>query len=82
MKIKIKSKGKTFRLRVPFWLVEMIPSRLIGFGISYANDSVRDIFRNTDFTELKKSLYSLKDYKGTNIVEVKGRDGSEVVITV
>ena len=82
MKIKITSKGKTFRLRVPFWVVEMIPARLIGFGISHADNSVRDMLRNTDFAELKKSLYSLKEYKGTNIVEVKGRDGSEVVITV
>jgi hypothetical protein len=63
-------------------MVEMIPARLIGFGISHADDNVRDIFRNTDFIELKKSLYTLKDFKGTKIVEVKGRDGSEVVITV
>jgi len=82
MKIKITNKDRTFMLRIPFWVVEMIPARLIGFGISHADNDVRDMFRNTDFTELKKSLYSLKDYKGTNIVEVKGKDGSEVVITV
>jgi hypothetical protein len=82
MRIKIRNRDKTFNIRIPFWVIEMIPARLIGFGISHADDNVRDIFRNTDFTELKKSLYSLKDYKGTNIVEVKGKDGSEVVITV
>jgi len=82
MIIKITSKGKTFRLRIPFWVVEMIPARLIGLGISHADNNIRDMLRNTDFTELKRSLYSLKDHKGTKIVEVKGRDGSEVVITV
>jgi hypothetical protein len=82
MKIRIKSKDRTFRFRIPFWVVELIPSGLISFGIRHADDNVRDMLKNADFTELKKSLYDLKEYKGMNIVEVKGKDGSEVVITV
>ena len=82
MKIKVTSNTRTFNIRIPFWLIDLIPSKLISFGISHADGNVRDMFRNTDFAELKRSLYSLKDYKGTKIVEVKGRDGSEVEITV
>ncbi len=82
MKIRVASNGKRFSIRIPYWVIEMIPARLIGFGISHADSSVRDMFRNTDFAELKRTLYSLKEYKGTKIVDVKSREGSEVEITV
>jgi hypothetical protein len=82
MKIKITDKKRSFSIRIPFWIVELIPAGLINFGIRHADEDVREMFRNTDFSELKKSLYMLKDYKGTNIVEVRGGNGTEVVITV
>ena len=82
MKISYKSKDVSFSLPLPVWLVDLIPSSIINIAIKHANKSEEIFLSNIDFDSIKKSLHILKKFKGLNLLELKSKNGDEIVIKV
>ncbi|CAB1246329.1 hypothetical protein ACFHWD_14955 [Clostridium sp. MT-14] len=83
MRVYIRTGNK--RLVIP------LPLILVKFGLSlfnkpfikkYVPEKERKYVDVIDFGQLSKCIGVLKDYRGLKIVEVKSKDGTEVVITL
>jgi len=81
MKIYFKKGKKTFGIRLPLGAVKLIPAGLINHAVSINHDD-DSAAPEIDFTELKKAVHLLKEYKGLNIVEVMNRKGEGVIVQI
>lgn len=74
LKIKIKSEGKRFSLRVPYFLG--------GVALKFANVKLsreEKVLMKKAYKVLKKEV---KNYKGLTVLEVNSKDGEHVSITL
>lgn len=86
LKIYIRlNTGKSFKIPAPIILVK-VALGFGGFGVSIARRYIPEnqiqYIDCIDFSELRKGLDVLRDYKGLALVEVHSSDGTEVKIIV
>ena len=86
MKIYVKLKnGRSVKIPAPIGLVK-VALGIGGFGISifkrYIPKEQRPYIDCIDFRELRKSLDTLKNYKGLTLLEVKAGDGTDITIVI
>lgn len=83
MRIYVKSGWKRFVIPVPFMFLRLGASILKSpWTIKYIPEENRKYVDMIDFKQLLKCIGVLKGYSGLRIVEVKTKDGTEVVITI
>ena len=83
MKISYKCKDVSFSLPLPLWLVDLIPTAVINIAVKHNAEKNKEILlSNIDFSAIKKSLHVLKNFKGLNLLELKSKNGDEIVIKV
>lgn len=83
MRIKIKTSGKSFFIPFPLGLAKLgISIAGMPFVTKRISEKNRKYIDIINFNELAKCINDLKKYKGLRIVEVKAKDGTEVVITI
>ena len=84
MKIYIKSEeGKGFNIHLPLWVLKLgcgnVSKYLIMHKVPEKHLKYIDAI---NFRELRRGIDTLKEYRGLKLVEIKSKDGSQVIITV
>jgi coenzyme F420-reducing hydrogenase beta subunit len=83
MKVSVKTDGKRFFIPLPFGIIKfgilMAKSPLV---LKHTPEKYRVYINCIDTNELSKCIGILKQYKGLRIVDVRDKDGTEVVITI
>lgn len=87
MKIMVKEKGKdkAINISIPMWLVTgcIKNTRFITrIGAKGIDPKTIDIINSIDFKLIARNLKDLKKYKGLRLVEVKEKDGDEVIVEI
>ena len=84
MRIFIKTeKGKKIKIPVPMWTIRLgarFPIERI--ARKHMRDKDAKYLDLIDWTEMRKLILSLGEYKGLILVDVKASDGTEVLIQI
>jgi hypothetical protein len=87
MKVKIKTKAKSFSIPVPYILLNIFSAVLTSKRmLRYANKAIEKDGKTTfkvpeiNREDLKPLLWSLSENKGLLLVETKLKDGTEVIV--
>jgi hypothetical protein len=84
MRIYIKTEeGKKIRIPVPMWTIRL-GTRLPIERIARRHMKEKDAkyLEMIDWTEMRKLVISLSEYKGLKLVDIKANDGTEVLIQI
>lgn len=85
MKIKVVTPELRFPIKIwiPYTLLSVATSKsLLKLLTKKLDDKNLEFMRQLDSKTLKKVVSSLKEFKGTELVNVKDKDGTEVKITL
>ncbi|WP_368488183.1 hypothetical protein [Clostridium sp. BJN0013] len=83
MRVYVKSGKVRFIIPIPFIFLKLgISIFSSSFVRTHIPQKDRKYFDMIDFREFSKCLGILKQYKGLRIVEVRAKDGIEVIITL
>jgi hypothetical protein len=84
MRIYIKTEeGKKIKIPVPMWTIRL-GTRLPIERIARRHMKEKDAkyLEMIDWTEMRKLIISLSEYKGLKLVDIKANDGTEVLIQI
>jgi hypothetical protein len=84
MRIYIKTEeGKKIKIPVPMWTIRL-GTRLPIERIVRKHMKEKDAkyLEMIDWTEMRKLIISLSEYKGLRLVDIKANDGTEVLIQI
>lgn len=85
IKVKDKSSNKDINITIPMWILTSgikhadFITRISAKGIDPKSMA---IINSIDFKIIARNFKDLKKYKGLRLVEVKGKDGDEVIIEI
>ena len=84
MRIYIKTEeGRKLRIPVPMWAVRVVTrlpiERIVRKHIKEKDAKYLELI---DWKEMRNLIISLSEYKGLNLVDIKGSDGAEVLIQI
>jgi hypothetical protein len=84
MRIYIKTEeGKKIKIPVPMWTIRL-GTRLPIERIAKKHMKEKDAkyLEMIDWSEMRKLIISLSEYKGLKLVDIKANDGTEVLIQI
>ncbi|MFD2655631.1 hypothetical protein [Gracilibacillus thailandensis] len=84
MKIKVVTNELKFPIRIlfPNSFLRLFVSKRVLKKLLKRVDNVEEIIDQIDYKALKQVFKTCKDLKGTELVNVKAKDGTEVKITL
>lgn len=84
MKIKVVTKELSFPIRVvlPYSVLRLFASKAILKAILRRVKHAEEIIDQLDYAIIIEVLKTFKEFKGTELVYVKAKDGTEVKITL
>lgn len=84
MRIYIKTEeGKKIKIPVPMWTIRLgtrLPIERI--ARKHMREKDAKYLEMIDWTEMRKLIISLSEYKGLKLVDIKANDGTEVLIQI
>lgn len=87
MRISIKEKGndKTINIPIPMWLATICikhAGSIAKIKSKEIDPKAKEVINSIDFPLIAKNFKDLKKYKGLRIVDVREKDGDEVIIEI
>jgi hypothetical protein len=84
MRIYIKTEeSKKIKIPVPLWAVRLVTRLPIEKIVKkYMKEKDAKYLELIDWKELRALIISLSEYKGLKLVDIKSKDGSEILIQI